>query len=158
MKPVWLKKILKHDNSYGNMLLVGVMVVTLLSMFGITLVSRMVTDAHAAGRKVTISRAFYLADAGIQYGRKYLAVTPSATVPVITTLGPVNLAGGSVTVVIRKTREYINSYWIKKNVYKITSTATVGPSTQEIVELRHRGGGGVDKEFRVWWQSVGDEF
>ncbi len=155
MKPVWLKKILKHDNSYGNMLLVGVMVVTLLSMFGITLVSRMVTDAHAAGRKVTISRAFYLADAGIQYGRRYLTFgnNPSAT-----TIGPINLAGGTVTVNIERTEERIGSYWNNERVYKITSTATVGPSTQVIVELRHRGGGGVNKEFRVWWQSVGDEF
>ena len=154
MKPVWLKKILKHDNSHGNMLLVGVMVVTLLSMFGVTLVSRMVTDAHAAGRKVTISRAFYLADAGIQYGRRYLALGNTAA----TTLGPVNLAGGVFTVNIERTDERIGSYWNNEDVYKITSIAAVGPSTQEIVELRHRGGGGVDKEFRVWWQSVGDEF
>ena len=156
MKPVWLKKILKHDNSYGSMLLVSLMVVTLLAIFGVTIVSRMVIDAHAAGRKVTISRAFYLADGGIQYGRRYLALGNTAA----TTIGPINLAGGTFTVNIEETQERIGVYTNNEYVYKITSTATVGPSTQEIVELRHRNppGGGVEKEFRVWWQSVGDEF
>ncbi len=150
------KDLQKRDNAMGNVLIIGVMVMILLSMFGVVMVGRMVVDAHTSGNRVVAAKAFYLADGGIQWGRRYLHNGHSAS----TTLGPTSYGEGTVTVQISRTsiRYPTVTFWGNQpNVYVITSTATVLNTTRQIEEIRYRGGGN-DKDFLLWREVVADEF
>ncbi len=135
-------------SSEGNVLIMGVMVISILSMFGVSMTYRMIIDSDISARLVAGNRAFYLADSGIQWGRKYL-VSNSAN----TTLGPFYIADGEVTVdIVQTTVRYPDPNTVV-NIYRITSTATVGPTARIIEELRYRGGG-TDKDFLLWREDV----
>ncbi len=95
---------------------------------------------------------FYLADSGIQLGRRYLVFNSSNA-----DLGPFNVGEGQLSVRIRRTRVYYPNRWNRLNVYRITSTGTVGGTTRQVEELRYRGGGN-DKDFLLWRENVADEF
>jgi hypothetical protein len=112
---------------------------------------RMIIDAHAASKRLVSTKAFYLADGGIQYARRYLWNGNSAE----TTLGPVSIGDGTVTIEITHEEIYYGSIF-STDVYRIISTATVGPATRSVVEMRLRGGGS-DKEFLLWQERVADE-
>jgi hypothetical protein len=131
-------------------LLTGVMMLSFLGLFGSVILSRMITDADASMRRVVTARAFYLADAGIQWGRKRLVTSSSAT-----TLGPITVGSGTITVVISQTSIKLGN--ANTNVYRIESTGEVGESTRVIEELRYRGGG-TDKDFLLWREVVDDGF
>ena len=152
----WFKKLIGNDNTLGNVLIIGVMVMIILSLFGVTLVGRMIVDAHTSANRVVASKAFYLADGGIQWARRYLHNGNSAA----TTLGPISVGDGTVTVDIEQTRvryPVVTFFGNRPNVYRIVSTATVGGTTRQIEELRYRGGGN-DKQFLLWREAVADEF
>ena len=151
-----LKKITSDDNTLGNVLIIGVMAMIILTLFGVTLVSRMVIDAHTSANRVVATEAFYLADGGIQWGRRYLHNGNSAN----TTLGPMNFGNGTVTVTVQRTSIRYPTVTLLGNhpdVYIITSTATVKGTTRQIEEIRYRGGG-TDKDFLLWREAVADEF
>ena len=152
----WTKKIVGNDSTLGNVLIIGVMVMIVLSLFGVTLVGRMIVDAHTSANRVVASKAFYLADGGIQWARRYLHNGNSAA----TTLGPIGLGDGTVTVTIDRTSvryPSVSFFGNRPDVYRIVSTATVTGTTREIEELRYRGGGS-DKQFLLWREAVADEF
>ena len=146
------------DNARGNVMIMGVAVLSLLSMFGVVLTSRMVVDANTSGKRVNGSKAFYLSDAGIQWGRRYLKNGGTAN----TTLGPMALGGGTVTVTVRQE----SRYWLdwhaaaQTNVYEIISTASVGGTSRRTMEWRKRGAGGgfANKQFMTWREDAQDDF
>lgn len=145
----------KRDSARGNVLIMGIAVITLLSMFGVVMVSRMIIDSNIAAHNVLGTQAFYLADSGIQVGRRYLWLGNTASV----NLGTHSIGNGTVTVQVDRTTAYYEGYDAgdRENVYRITSTATVGPTTREVEELRWRGGGN-DKNIMFWREAVADEF
>ena len=134
--------------SEGNVLIMGVMVISILSMFGVAMTYRMIVDADISARLVAGNKAFYLADSGIQWGRKYLVSNSAAT-----TLGPFYIGDGDVTVEIEQTTALYPDDATSVNIYRITSTAVVGPTTRIVEELRYRGGG-TDKDFLLWREDV----
>ena len=117
----------------------------------------MIIDAHAASKRVVSTKAFYLADGGIQLGRRYLWHDPDPNPEAAERepLGTYSIGDGTVTVYITHERIDYGGY---TNVYRIISTATVGPATRSIVEMRKRnGGGGDEKDFMLWQERVADE-
>ncbi len=150
-----IKKILSNDNSLGNVLITGVVVMTMLSMFGLTLVARMVVDSNVSAMRVVGTKSYYLSEAGVNMGRRYLWLGNTAD----QTLGPVALGEGSFTVEIDATtaRIYGSGFFDREDIYRITSTATVGPTSRQIEELRWRGGGN-DKNFILYREDPQDEF
>jgi len=141
-----------YRSQKGNILLSAVIVMIILSMFGGIMVSRTIVDSSASAKKLIATRAFYLADAGIQWARKYLVTNTAAT-----TLGPINYGGGTLTVKIEQTSIYLTYNLNNISVYKFTSTAIVGNTTRVIEEMRYRGGGS-DKDFILWREVVTNEF
>lgn len=148
-----LRNVFAEERSRGNTLVAAVLVVSVMSMFGGGMVARMIMDSNSSAQKVVSERAFYLADSGIQWARKYLANGNSAA----TTLGPLNIGSGTVTVVIQQTTIRYTYSLTSISVYKITSTATVGNTTRVVEEMRRRGGG-TDKDFFLWREAVANEF
>jgi len=144
---------LGDERERGNALVAAVLTVSIISMFGAIMMGRMIIDANASAQKLVGTRAFYLADSGIQLGRKYLANGSSAA----TTLGPLTIGSGTVTVAIAQTSIDYTSSLNNVDVYRITSTAVVGNTTRVVEELRRRGGG-TDKDFFMWHETVADEF
>lgn len=140
------------DSTVGNVMIMGVILVALLTMFGSAMLSKMIVDSNISALKISGAKAFYLADSGIQLGRRYLVFNSGNR-----SFGPLSIGQGSVTVVVEKTREYYPDRWSRKDVYKITSTATVGETTREVMELRYRGGW-ADKDFMLWRENVASEF
>jgi len=138
----------RFQNSSGNVLIMGVIVVLILSMLGVVMNYRMIVDADISSRLVVGNRAFYLADSGIQWGRRYLLNNSAPT-----TLGPLSIAGGEVTVEIINFSVRYPDPNTQFNLYLITSTASVGPTTRIIEELRYRGGF-TDKDFLLWREDV----
>jgi Tfp pilus assembly protein PilX len=136
------------QSSKGNVLIMGVMVISILSMFGVSMTYRMIVDADISARLVSGNKALYLADSGIQWGRKYLLNNSAAT-----TLGPLSIGDGEVTVVITRTTALYPDENTSINIYRTTSTAVVEPTTRIIEELRYRGGG-VDKDFLLWREDI----
>jgi len=142
----------------GNVMIMGVMAITLLSVFGVTLVSRMIVDSNAAAKRINASQAFYLADAGIQLTRRYLKNGFTAD----TTWNNIPLGAGTYTVVFNDT----TVYWMGNGggdtlrVYQTISTGTVGCATRRIIELRKRVTevGFNDKQFITWREDVQNEF
>ncbi len=129
-----------------------VIVISILTMFEALMASRMIIDANATAKRLVTHRAFYLADGGIQWGRRRLSQSTSNT-----TLGPISVGGGTLTVQNQQTT-IRNTYSLTSvNVYKITSTAVVGEATRQVEEIRYRGGG-TDKDFFHWRETVADEF
>ena len=155
-----LGKILDSDDDMGNVLVMGVVTITILSIFSVVMVSRMIIDAHTSANRVLSSKAFYLADGGIQWGRRYLANGDT----IETDLGPISIGDGAVSVQIRRTqiRYPSSSSDDQTDVYSITSTAAVGSAIRQIEEFRYRdpevASGKVDKEFLLWRDAVADEF
>ncbi len=145
-----LRKFFKLKSDRGMILLTGVMMLSFLGLFGSVILSRMITDADASMRRVVTARAFYLADAGIQWGRKHLVTSSTAI-----TLGPTTVGSGTITVEISNTSIKFNGSNV--NVYRIESTGTVGESERVIEEFRRRGGG-TDKDFLLWREMVDDGF
>jgi len=145
---------LREERTRGNALVAAVLVVSIISMFGAIMTGRMIVDANVSAQKLVATRAFYLADSGVQWARRYLANGNSAA----TTLGPLSIGGGTVTVVLTQTTIRYTYDLTSTDVYKIVSTATVGNTTRVVEELRRRGGGGSDKDFFMWRESVADEF
>lgn len=146
------REFLKNDSTRGNIVVTVALVVSILTMFGALMASRMIIDANASSKRLVATRAFYLADGGIQWGRKRLTISTSNT-----TLGPISIGGGTLTVQVQQATVR-NTYSLTSvDVYRITSTATVGESTRQIEELRRRGGGS-DKDFFYWRETVVDEF
>ncbi len=139
------------SSSVGNVMIMGVLLASLLAMFGSVMLSRMIVDADISARKISGSKAFYLADSGIQLGRRYLVFSNSNT-----SFGPLDIGAGSLTVEIERTTAYYPNADDEENVYRITSTATVGNTTRQVMELRYRGGGD-DKDFMLWRENVADE-
>jgi len=144
-----LNRFFTSDKQAGSALVAGIAVLSVLSIFGVVMSGRMIIDAKSTSKRVVASKAFYLADGGIQWGRRYL--WNGNTDP--DTLGPVSIGDGVITVEIDTVE--IN-YGGNQNIYRITSTATVGPTTRSIVEMRHRGGAS-DKQFLLWRERVADE-
>ena len=144
------KKVIANtsDGSQGNVLIMGVMVISILSMFGVSMTYRMIVDADISARLVSGNKALFLADSGIQWGRKYLVSNSAAT-----TLGPFYIGDGEVNVEVELTTALYPDENTSENVYRITSTAIVEPTTRIIVELRYRGGG-TDKDFLLWREDV----
>ncbi len=140
------------DSTHGNVLITVIIVVTIMTVFGGVMVSRMILDAHAAVRMLNATRAYDLADSGIEWGLRYLTISTSNT-----TLGALSIGGGSVTVSVQQTTVYYTSSLTSTDVYQITSTATVANCTRQIEELRYRGGGS-DKKFFLYHEVVADEF
>ncbi len=140
----------KVKSERGVILLTGVMMLSFLGLFGSVILSRMITDSDASMRRVVTARAFYLADAGVQWGRKYLVSNSTAI-----TLGPTTVGSGTIQVVISQTTIKVGNQ--NQNVYRIESTGTVGQSVRVIEEFRHRGGG-TDKDFLLWREMVDDGF
>ena len=68
----WFSRFTASDDTKGNALVMGIATITLLSIFGVVMAERMIIDAHAAAKRVVATKAFYVADGGIQYGRRYL--------------------------------------------------------------------------------------
>ena len=156
MKTEWLKRLIRKDSTMGNVLIIGIMTITILTLFGVVMVGRMVVDAHTSANRLVATKAFYLADGGIQCGRRYLHNGNSAA----TTLGPFNIGEGTVTVQIERTTiryPTVSFFGNQPDVYIITSTATVLNATRQIEEIRYRGGG-TDKDFLLWREAVADEF
>ena len=147
-----LNKFFTSDSQAGSALIAGIATLTVLSIFGVVMSGRMIIDAKAASKRVVTTKAFYLADGGIQWGRRYL--WNGNTDP--DTLGPVSVGDGTVTVIITREKIYYSSMWSSTDVYRIISTATVGPATRSIVEMRYRGGGN-NKNFLLWRERVADE-
>jgi len=140
------------ESAGGNVLITVVLVISILTMFGALMASRMIIDANATSKRLVTHRAFYLADGGIQWGRKRLAINTGNI-----TLGPISIGGGTLTVSVQQTTIQNTSSLNDVNVYKITSTAVVGESTRQVEEIRYRGGG-TDKDFMYWHETVVDEF
>ncbi len=146
-----IKRILsKARSERGIILITGVMMLSFLGLFGSVILSRMITDSDASMRRVVTARAFYLADAGIQWGRKRLVTTTTAG-----TLGPITIGSGTIQVEITQTSIRVGNQ--NKNVYRLESTGTVGQSIRVIEEFRYRGGG-TDKQFLLWREVVDDGF
>ncbi|MFH0766427.1 MAG: hypothetical protein V2A61_08430, partial [Calditrichota bacterium] len=123
--------------------------ISLLTMFGAVMLNRMVIDSNISAKKVLGTQAFYLADAGIQMGRRYLKFNSTAT-----TIGPLSIGSGTLTIQVQLTQVAIGSFSDKTNVYRILSTATVGPTTRQIEEIRSRP----NKVFVMWHENVADEY
>jgi len=150
--PSYLRKLFDDEHTKGNALVAAILVVSVITMFGAVMTGRMIVDANVSAQKVVGYRCFYLADSGIQLGRKYLANGSSAA----TTLGPFTIGAGSVTVRIEQTSVDHTSSLTNVDVYRITSTATLGNTTRQVEELRRRGGG-TDKDFFMYHETVADE-
>lgn len=146
-----LKEIFNNESQAGNALIAGIAVLTVLSIFGIVMSGRMIIDSKGTSKRVVTTKAFYLADGGIQLGRRYLWNGPAT--PAETTLGPYSIGDGTITVDITHERIDYGGYL---DVFRIISTATVGPATRSIVEMRVRGGGN-NKNFLLWRERVADE-
>ena len=142
----------KPDSTAGNILITAVLIISILSMFGAVMSARMISDADATARYINANKAFYLADAGVQWARRYLVTTT-----VNKTFGPATVGGGRVTVQITQDNVYTSSGLANQDIYRITSTATVGNTTRQVEEFRYRGGG-TDKDFMFWRENVADEF
>jgi Tfp pilus assembly protein PilX len=146
------------DSARGNVMIMGVAVISLLSMFGVVLTSRMVVDANTSGKRINGSQAFYLSDAGIQWGRKYLKNGGTAN----TTLGPLSLGTGTVTVTVRQEQDFWLDWHLaaQTDVYEIISTAQVGNAQRQIMEIRKRGAGGgyADKQYMAWREDANDDY
>lgn len=141
--------LLLGKDAKGNVLVASILVITILSLFGTLLVSRMIVDTNASAKKLIALRAFYLADSGIQWGRKYLVAHDSDT-----SLGPLTIGGGRVTVVIEDVHVLMGDDLRNTRVWNIKSTATVGNTTRVVEELRDYD----DKNFLAWREAVADEF
>lgn len=119
----------------------------------------MIIDAHAASKRIVSTKAFYLADGGIQLGRRYLWHDPDSNPEASeqNPLGTYSIGDGTITVYITHERIYYPGS-STEDVYRIISTATVGPATRSIVEMRIRNGGHSDeKDFLLWHERVADE-
>jgi len=133
-------------------LITGVIMLSFLTLYGAVLMARMILDADSSARRLITTRSLYLAEGGIQWGRKYLTNNTSAT-----TLGPINYAGGRLTVVIEQGSVRYPNYNTSTNVYRITATAEVGETRRVIEEVRYRGGGS-NKQLMYWREAVDDQF
>jgi len=148
------------DSARGNVMIMGVAVISLLSMFGVVLTSRMVVDANTSGKRINGSQAFYLADAGIQWGRRYLKNSGSPAAD--TTLNSMSLGAGTVTVTVQQEQDFWLDWHLAAqiNTYEILSTAQVGGTQRRIMELRKRGAGGgyTDKQYLAWREDANDDY
>lgn len=147
-----LKKLAANENTMGNALVAGILAITLLSIFGVVLAERMIIDAHAAAKRITSTKAFYAADAGVQVGRRWLCLNKGNkdSPP----LGPYTIGQGSVTTYVEKARA--NYFLDNLKVFRITSVGTAGEATRGILELRWNKGE-LKKEFLLWREFVVDE-
>ena len=135
---------LKDD--IGNVLILMIAFIAITSMYGVVMVYRTIIDADSSAWRNTSTQALYLADSGIQMGRRYLVSYTSQA-----TLGPFDIGNGSVTVEITPTRIYYPDDNTTVDAYGIVSTGTISDITRQVVEYRHRGGL-LDKEFLIWWE------
>jgi hypothetical protein len=142
----------KPDSAAGNILITAVLIISILSMFGAVMSARMISDADATARYVNGNKAFFLADAGVQWARRYLVGSTANK-----TFGPATVGGGRVTVQIQQDNIYTSSGMADQDIYRITSTATVGNTTRQVEEFRYRGGAN-DKDFMLWRENTADEF
>lgn len=133
-----------NRNEKGMTLVAGIMMLLYFTMFGAVMMSQMITDANNSTANVVATRTYYLADAGIQWGRKYIAnvnITSNDTNNVPnTTLGPYTFAGGSLTVTVTNATIAVGGWAGGNNVttYRILSTATLGNTTRVIEEFRYK--------------------
>lgn len=152
----WRKAVGLSSGTPGNVMVMGVMVISLLTMFGVVMTSRMVIDANITGKRINATRAFYMAESGVQWARRYLVLnTPGSSV----SLGTMTLPGGSVSVQIQRTTIYYLGYLNtdEKMVYQIVATASSGEATRQIEEYRRRGTWTPVKKFEFWREAVVDE-
>lgn len=136
----------------GNVLLMVVMLMVVFSVFGAAIASRFLVDAHITAQEINSTRAFYLAESGIQWARRYLVNNSNST-----TLGPVSLGGGTVRVQIIQTTLVWPRWGNNYSVYQIVSTGTVGNAKRTIEEFRARGGSH-DKKLIFWREVVSSQF
>lgn len=146
----WLLNHFRFHGSRGNVLVMGVMIISLMTVLGMAMLSRMVTDSHVSANKAIAMQSFYLADGGIQLGRRWLVNNSSAT-----TIGPLTIGNGTVRVTVETTTDRIGSS-SSTDVYRITSTGTVGTTSRQIIELRKRGNPN-NKSFLLWMEAVADQ-
>ncbi len=119
----------------GSILVVGIIMLSFLMLYGAAIMSRMIVDSKASAYKVNAAKAYYIAEAGINWGRKYLVSNTSETV-----LGPITFAGGTLTVAITRESARINSANNNVQIYRILSTSVLCETGRRIEELRYRGG------------------
>jgi hypothetical protein len=152
MKLLRFPKKVHEDGTRGNALVTAVIVVSIMSMFGSLITSRMILNANSSAKQLVGNRAYYLAESGIEWALKYMKNGSTANI----TLGPYSIGGGTVTVVFRQTTIDYSSALTNTDVYQITSTATIGGTTRVIEELRSRGGAN-DKHFYYYREVVDSE-
>ena len=129
----------------------GVAVISILSIFGVAMTHRMIVDSDVTARMVAGRRSFFLADAGIQWGRCYLVSNNQEI-----TLGPFFIAGGEVVVTIAHSTVNYPDDNTPVSVYRIISSAAVGPTMRIVEELRFRGGL-TDKTFFLWREDTASD-
>lgn len=153
-----LKRVFKNERARGNVLVTGVIVMTLLSVLGVVLVSRMIIDSHASANRAIGTRAFYLADGGLQFARRRLMLFPINMADWDTTL---SIGNGTIDVSVRQDRIRYPTFWNRPYVYRITSTATIGDATRQVEEIRRRKRDAADPttngEFLIWRETVINE-
>jgi len=155
-----LKRVFKNERARGNVLVTGVIVMTLLSVLGVVLVSRMIIDSHASANRAIGTRAFYLADGGLQFARRRLMLFPINMADWDTTL---SIGNGTIVVNVRQDQIRYPDYSTKPYVYRITSTATIGDATRQVEEIRVRrrfpweGPQIINGEFLIWRETVINE-
>jgi len=152
MKLLGPKTIRRLKTERGSILVTGIIMLSFLSLYGAAMMSRMIVDANSSARKVNASKAYYIAEAGIQWGRKYLVANSNDI-----SLGPINFASGTLTVAIIRETIKLNAPNNNQQVYRILSTAVLGETSRRIEELRYRGGG-LEKQFLLYREDIEGEF
>lgn len=127
-----LKPALNIDNERGVILIASYLVITVLLTFSMVFVNRSVNEKNMATREKNLNAAFYLAEAGLDRGLKWLrdqGSPPSGTVE-FSPLGPRALGEGTYDFSIDPDDNNPGNY-LKK--YKIISTGQVADTSRQLV-------------------------